>query len=252
MKRLSINAERRNRLKSNRLKIKQRFRMVDGVHARVELTFVAKLQAYLNYDRLEMLNYKIFATVLIVFALFSFEYKQFGVVDSSKLVCKPEQPEIQTLANAKDLEVKVPSQLQIQLSAIVKNAPMSSMVEEIAKKERPVAAYLMGIAMKESKYGTFAPKKDGKDCFNYWGYRGKENTTKSGYSCFDSPSHAVTVVGGRIEDMLKFGPRTPAQMISWKCGSTCAGHDPVSVAKWISDVSINYYLIVSSKELARK
>ena len=68
---------------------------------------------------------------------------------------------------------------------IIKGTPMEKMSDYIVKRDKPVAAFLVGIAMKESKFGKYAPKKDGADCFNYWGYRGKENTTKSGYSCFD-------------------------------------------------------------------
>lgn len=142
--------------------------------------------------------------------------------------------------------------LNRKIKAIVKEAPMKEMVDEIAKRDKPVAAFLVGIAMKESKFGTYSPKKDGKDCYNYWGYRGKENTTKSGYSCFDSPEHAVRVVGDRIESLVKNGRTTPAKMIVWKCGSSCAGHGQESVDKWIADVSIHYYGLLNDKELAKK
>jgi hypothetical protein len=144
------------------------------------------------------------------------------------------------------------SALHKKISPILKNTPMEIMTGEIAKRDQPVAALLVGIAMKESKFGRYSPKKNSKDCYNYWGYRGKENTTASGYSCFDSPEHAVKVVGNRIGSMVKRGAKTPADMISWKCGSTCAGHDPVSVKKWISDVAINYYKINPPVQIARK
>lgn len=135
--------------------------------------------------------------------------------------------------------------------SIVKNTPMEKMVDAIAERETPVAAYLVGIAMKESKFGIYSPKKNGGECYNYWGYRGKENTTASGYSCFDSPDHAIKVVGDRIESMVKRGARNPAEMISWKCGSTCAGHDPESVRKWIADVAIHFYQINSTEQIAK-
>ena len=141
-------------------------------------------------------------------------------------------------------------ELHQKILAITRNTPMEKMTDEISQKDRAVAAFLVGIAMKESKFGTYAPKKNGIDCYNYWGYRGKENTTASGYSCFDSPTHALDVVGGKIDSMVRRGVKTPAQMISWKCGSTCQGHDPASVTKWIKDVGINYYRL-NTKEIAK-
>ena len=151
----------------------------------------------------------------------------------------------------KDIIIKN-QELHKKVVAIIKNTPMEKMAVDIAERDKPVAALLVAIAMKESKFGRYAPKKNGADCFNYWGYRGKENTTLSGYSCFSSPSQAIKIVGDRIESMVKRGARTPADMISWKCGSTCAGHDPVSVKKWISDVAIHYYQINTADELAKK
>jgi len=142
--------------------------------------------------------------------------------------------------------------LHNNISSIIKNTPMEEMTDYIADRDDTVAAFIVGIAMKESKFGKYSPKKDGKECYNYWGYRGKENTTDSGYSCFDSPKHAIKVVGDRIESITKRGVSTPAQMISWKCGSSCAGHNPVSVDKWIADVGINYYRIQDAVKLARK
>jgi hypothetical protein len=143
-------------------------------------------------------------------------------------------------------------ELHKKIVSIIKDSPMEKMAADIAKRDKPVAAFLVGIAMKESKFGKYSPKKNGDDCFNYWGYRGKENTTLIGYSCFDNPGQAIKIVGDRIESMVKQGAKTPADMISWKCGSTCAGHDPESVRKWISDVAINYYQINAIEELAKK
>jgi len=141
---------------------------------------------------------------------------------------------------------------QKKIFPILKNTPMEKMTGEISKKGQPVAALLVGIAMKESKFGKYAPKKNGRDCFNYWGYRGKENPTDSGYSCFDNPKQAVKIVGNRIANMVKNGAKTPADMITWKCGSTCAGHSEESVRKWIADVAIHYYNINPTVQIARK
>jgi hypothetical protein len=152
-----------------------------------------------------------------------------------------------------DVTQKVtPTALSRKISPILKNTPMEKMTVEISKREQPVAALLVAIAMKESKFGKYSPKKNGKDCFNYWGYRGQENPTQSGYSCFDNPKQAVKVVGNRIAAMVKKGAKTPADMIAWKCGSTCAGHDPESVRKWIADVGIHFYNINPAVQIAKK
>jgi len=155
-------------------------------------------------------------------------------------------------AGRKKEEKKADSVLARKIKKIVKNAPMRAMADDIANRDKRVAAFMVGIAMKESKFGTYSPKKDGAECYNYWGYRGKENTTRSGYSCFDNPKHAVRVVGDRIERLVKDGLVTPEQMIVWKCGRTCAGHSPESVDKWIKDVSIHYYQLSLDKEVAKK
>ncbi|KKT71443.1 MAG: hypothetical protein UW66_C0032G0001, partial [Candidatus Moranbacteria bacterium GW2011_GWF1_44_4] len=75
--------------------------------------------------------------------------------------------------------------------------------------------------------------------------KGGGKTVAGGYSCFASPEQAVDAVGGKIEKMVAKGVRTPAQAISWKCGSSCAGHGAANVQKWISDVAINFYKINS-------
>ncbi|EKE11418.1 MAG: hypothetical protein ACD_15C00084G0019, partial [uncultured bacterium] len=77
------------------------------------------------------------------------------------------------------------------IEKLVGNKPMKNMVGEIASRNLETASYLVAIAKHESNLGKFSPKKDGKDCFNYWGFRGSYNKTKSGYSCFDSPEQAV-------------------------------------------------------------
>lgn len=157
------------------------------------------------------------------------------------------------ISEAERRKQEVPkSKLYKEVYSIIKGTPMEKMIDDIADRDRPVAAFIVGIAMKESKFGQYSPKKEGIECYNYWGYRGKENTTKSGYSCFDNPRHAIKIVGDRIEDIVKMGAKHPAQMISWKCGSTCKGHSPESVAKWISDVEINYYKLNPIKEFAKR
>ena len=104
-----------------------------------------------------------------------------------------------------------------------------------------VAAYLVGIAKKESSWGSASPSKDGKTCYNYWGYKGAGSREMAlGYGCFGSPEEAVKIVGARISKLLNQNLDSPARMVVWKCGSSCAGQDSAGVQKWISDVSIYY------------
>jgi hypothetical protein len=124
--------------------------------------------------------------------------------------------------------------------AMVAGHPIEKMASYILKRDKKVGSFLVAIAKKESDWGLHSPLKAGRDCYNYWGYRGGYNMTESGYSCFDSPEQAIAVVGDRIEDLLEEQINTPVKMIVWKCGRTCAGHDPAGVAKWISDVDLYY------------
>jgi hypothetical protein len=136
--------------------------------------------------------------------------------------------------------IKIPSEMERKIGAMVAGQPIAEMAPFIAQKDKAVAAYLVAIAKKESSWGKFAPQKNNKDCYNYWGYRGSYNQTDSGYSCFDSPEQAVNVVGERISDLVNKEIDTPKGMVlAWKCGWDCSGHDPESVTKWVSDV--NYY-----------
>ncbi len=135
--------------------------------------------------------------------------------------------------------------LKQDVAGIVKNTPMAAMVDPIAERDRTVAAFIVGIAMKESKFGVYSPKLGGRDCYNYWGFKGGGKTVAGGYSCFASPDEAVDAVGGKIEKLVARGVKSPAQMIGWKCGSSCAGHGQANVQKWISDVAINFYKINS-------
>jgi hypothetical protein len=250
MKKHSANAERKRRSKANRARLRDRFKTAEEVEPPSSLLAFAGLKNFLSLNPRTVAGSALTAIALL--CLVSLGYLLAHDYDYAAQICKLDSAELRTVASARDLESKKPTELHSELKQIIKNAPMSKMIDYIARKDRAVAAYIVGIAMKESKFGTYAPRKNGADCYNYWGYRGKENTTKSGYSCFDSPAHAVAVVGGKIESMLSNGPRTPAQMISWKCGSSCAGHDPASVNKWISDVSINYYRLNPGKKLAKR
>lgn len=132
-------------------------------------------------------------------------------------------------------------QRESALNSLVGQNPISAMVPFIAKRDKPVAAFLVAIAKKESDWGKHTPKKAGKECFNFWGYRGGENPTQSGYSCFDSPEHAVKIVGNRIEKLVNQKINTPDKMVVWKCGRDCeAAGGQAAANKWVSDVAHIY------------
>lgn len=126
--------------------------------------------------------------------------------------------------------------------------PIERMAPAIAQYDRGVAALIVGIAKKESDWGKHVPlDESGADCFNYWGYKGAGTRgVAMGHGCFGSPEEAVTAVGDRLTELVALRQTSePANMIIWKCGSSCKGHTDVSVKKWISDVSFYYDRIVT-------
>ena len=128
-----------------------------------------------------------------------------------------------------------------ELYQLVGNAPIREMVPSIVKLDQRVAAFVIGIAKKESDWGRHAPSQSGRTCYNYWGYKGSGSRGVSmGYACFGSPEEAVEIVGKRIAVLVSKNINEPRKMLVWKCGSSCAGHDPEGVAKWISDVNLYF------------
>ena len=142
----------------------------------------------------------------------------------------------------KEFEKIRSDQLKEKIDQMVAGTPMEKMSPYIAKKDKKVAAFLVGIAKKESNYGRRVPVLNGKDCFNYWGYRGiRKRMGSGGHTCFDSPEDAVNTVGGRIERLVKSGVDTPQKMVLWKCGSNCNVTGGQAAAnKWISDVNMYF------------
>ena len=133
------------------------------------------------------------------------------------------------------------SELESRITRLVLKYPIKEMIPYIAQNDRLTAAFLVAIAKKESNWGKESPQKDGKTCYNYWGYRGTYNQTDSGYSCFDNPEQAVAVVGRRIKDLISQNVDTPAKMVlAWKCGWDCSGHSFWSVKKWEWDVGFYF------------
>lgn len=132
------------------------------------------------------------------------------------------------------------TELEMNARKLASGHPIEPMIQYIVKRDKKVASYVLAIAKKESNLGVHSPKKDGKECFNYWGYRGEYNKTDSGYSCFDSRRQAVAVVSDRIEDLIEKEYDTPREMAVWKCGYNCSWDDPANVDKWVDDVGYYY------------
>jgi hypothetical protein len=127
-----------------------------------------------------------------------------------------------------------------EVADMVKDYPIEEMLPYIFEQDRDVATYLIAIGKKESAWGKRVPVLNGGDCYNYWGYRGvRDKMGTGGHTCFDSREDAVKTVGKRIKTLLQDKKlNTPAEMVIWKCGSSCAGHKPQDVRKWISDVQM--------------
>lgn len=134
--------------------------------------------------------------------------------------------------------------LRKKLYEIVGDAPIREMVPFISERDEKVAAFLVGIAKKESSFGSASPSKNGQTCYNYWGYKGSGGRgTGMGYACFASAEEAIKVVGDRIEVLVAKDRNTPARMVNtWKCGTSCAG-DP-GAPSWISTVALYFDKIV--------
>lgn len=128
-----------------------------------------------------------------------------------------------------------------ELQKILAGSPMEKMTPLIAKQDRTVAAFLVGIAKKESNWGRRVPVLNGQDCFNYWGYRGiRDRMGSGGHTCFDSPEDAIDTVAGRIRELVQADVDTPQEMVIWKCGSACDQDSQWAVRKWINDVDIYF------------
>lgn len=134
------------------------------------------------------------------------------------------------------------AEYQASVRELVKGHPIEEMLPYIFEKDRITAAFLIGIAKKESNWGKRRPVLEGQDCFNYWGYRGQRRLMGSGgHTCFNSRKDAVDSVAKRLETLINSERlNTPAKLIVWKCGMSCEGHSRESVEKWIADVDAYY------------
>lgn len=132
--------------------------------------------------------------------------------------------------------------LEEQIKSITQNHPIEEMAPFIASYDKKVAALIVGIAKKESSWGLHSPSKNGQTCYNYWGYKGRGSEgVAMGYGCFGSPEEAVNAIGGRISELVNQNIDTPAEMVVWKCGRSCAATGGQAAAnKWIADVNVYY------------
>ncbi len=139
--------------------------------------------------------------------------------------------------------------LEKEISELTANHPLQEMAPFIAKYNRKIAALIVGIGKKESDWGKRSPSKNGKTCYNYWGYKGAGSRGHAlGHGCFGSAEEGVAIIGKRITELVAQGLDTPAEIVVWKCGRSCASTGgQASADKWISDVSIYYNKIYSNK-----
>lgn len=129
---------------------------------------------------------------------------------------------------------------------MVGESPIKEMVPFISNRNPKVAAFLVGIAKKESSLGQASPSKDGQTCYNYWGYKGEGSRgIGMGYACFATPEEAISVVGNKIEKLVDSQHDTPSRIVdTWKCGKSCAA-DP-GAKGWVSTVALYFDRIVAS------
>lgn len=133
-------------------------------------------------------------------------------------------------------------QYEANIRDMVKGYPIEAMLPYIFEQDRMTAAFLIGIAKKESNWGKRIPVLENQDCFNYWGYRGVRRMMGSGgHTCFNSRKDALETVATRLEKLIHSEKLdTPEKMIVWKCGFSCQGHSRESVKKWIADVDMYF------------
>lgn len=142
------------------------------------------------------------------------------------------------------------TEYEAHVREMVAGYPIEDMLPYIFEQDRMVAAFLIGIAKKESNWGKRVPVLEGQDCFNYWGYRGQRRMMGTGgHTCFNSRQDAVETVAKRLETLIHSEElNTPEKLVVWKCGFSCEGHSQESVRKWISDVDRYYSQAMEAAE----
>lgn len=194
-------------------------------------TISKKIKAQRITNRRMVPLYFVFGAVLALGGLFFFVYRENKV----------------KILEGLEIDNNEKIALEQKIRQMVRGYPIEEMIPYIVEKDSVVAAFLVSIAKKESNWGKRSPKYQGKDCYNYWGYRGPNRVGSGRHSCFANPKEAVDTVGERIAFLAQEKKLdTPKKMIVWKCGSTCAGHSAFSVSKWISDVDLYFGKLTTS------
>lgn len=164
-----------------------------------------------------------------------------SVVGTADVKKQEDDSDVFTKQLLEDIKTDKKEDLEKEIREMVKGYPIEDMVSYIAEKDRIVAAFMIGIARKESNWGKRVPVLEGQDCYNYWGYRGiRKLMGTGGHTCFNSRKDAVDTVAKRIQTLVeKEELDTPEKMVIWKCGSNCAVTGGQAAAnKWISDVNM--------------
>lgn len=139
------------------------------------------------------------------------------------------------------LQIEAKKDFNIKVRELVKGYPIEDFLPYLLDKDHKVVAFYIAIAKKESNWGKRVPVLDGKDCFNYVGYRGGGDRLGSGgHSCFIDRKEAVEVVSKRLKQLIEEYDRdTAARMVVWKCGNDCnATGGQAAANKWIADVDM--------------
>ncbi|EKE21825.1 MAG: hypothetical protein ACD_7C00118G0002 [uncultured bacterium] len=213
-----------------------------------------------NISVLRLWNASILGAIIIGMISMSFVYRYLGAgvsateeIPSNKEVAglyieeensndwTKEREAAYLMEMSKYLQEEADKDFDARAMELVKGYPIEKMMPYVLKKDRQVASFYIAIAKKESNWGKRVPVLEGKDCFNYLGYRGqREKMGSGGHTCFDSPKDAVDTISRRLTDLIeKYDRDTPAEMVVWKCGSSCAATGGQAAAnKWISDVDM--------------
>jgi hypothetical protein len=144
----------------------------------------------------------------------------------------------QLLATYTQQEKEKEGEMEEEIRKMVKGYPIEKMIPFIAKKDKTVAAFIVGIAKQESDWGKRVPVYNGEDCYNYWGFKGPNRVGTGGHSCFSNPEEAVNAIAKRLEFLVaKEKVDTPNEMVVvWKCGYDCSWDKPENVKRWVGAV----------------
>jgi hypothetical protein len=225
--------------------LENRFEMLNDSFSELSQSFFGQL------SMVRLWNLSIVGSILFGMVMMTFIYRYLGqgaAAEQLRPVAAVEQQVIQKSSDDGQtfadqvlaIENGKEQSLEKEIREMTKGYPIEKMAPFIAKKDRTTAAFLVGIAKKESSWGEHHPVLNGQDCYNYWGYRGERQLMGTGgHTCFNSPKDAVDTVSKRLETLIeKYGNDTPAEMVEpWKCGYDCAATGGRAAAnKWVSDV----------------